>query len=93
MQTCKECGAEFKAKNKKGAFCSNKCRQKDYRKNISVLIASARRNVLELPREFIETKKIVVVNPNTPIRRQGETTLDFLVRESEWLENNKKQIK
>jgi endogenous inhibitor of DNA gyrase (YacG/DUF329 family) len=32
MKVCKECQKEFEPKNPKAAFCSPKCRQKDFRK-------------------------------------------------------------
>ena len=42
MSKCKECGVEFKPKNKKAKFCSPKCRQKDYRKTTSEILKAAR---------------------------------------------------
>ena len=44
MIKCKECGNEFEPKNKKGVFCSNKCRQKDYRKSVNKILKQVRNN-------------------------------------------------
>lgn len=44
MVNCKECKVDFEPKNKKGVFCSNKCRQKDYRKSMAKLAKMAREN-------------------------------------------------
>ena len=42
MKKCLECKKEFEPKSQLAAFCSNKCRQKAYRKNVSELLKEAR---------------------------------------------------
>ena len=44
MKKCLVCNAEFTPVNKKGVFCSKKCKQKDYRNNVAKLLKQARAN-------------------------------------------------
>jgi hypothetical protein len=42
MKKCIVCGNEFEPKNKKGVYCSQKCKQKDYRKQIAEIVKKGR---------------------------------------------------
>lgn len=42
MNKCLECGKDFKPKSKAAKFCSNKCRQSNYRKNLRELLKDLR---------------------------------------------------
>lgn len=61
MVKCKECETEFEPKNKKGVFCSDKCRQKDYRKSMAKLAKIARDSMVQLPKDFVALKNVHTV--------------------------------
>jgi hypothetical protein len=42
MKNCLVCGKEFEPKNNKGVYCSQKCKQKDYRKQVAGFIKKGR---------------------------------------------------
>jgi len=61
MIKCKICETEFQPKNKKGVFCSAKCRQKDYRKRMSDFIKIARGAKIDILDDLTETAKSEIV--------------------------------
>lgn len=60
MKICKECGKEFEPINKKGIFCSNKCRQKDYRKTVSKILKAAKKINTTDAKTKSESKQVAI---------------------------------
>lgn len=54
MKKCKECNEAFEPKNPKGQFCSQSCRQKDYRKKIAELLKGARSEIAKITHDRID---------------------------------------
>ena len=55
MKKCKECGVEFEPKNPKGIFCSNKCKQIDYRNSIKAKLELLKK----MQGEKVDNKEVV----------------------------------
>lgn len=67
MKQCKECGIDFEPKNPKGTFCSDACRQKDYRKKI------------EAKRQFLLTHGPGTPNPGSGKRIDLDELQEYAV--------------
>jgi hypothetical protein len=49
MKKCNVCLSEFTPKNSKGNYCTNKCKQVDYRRRVAKLLLDARRVSVDKP--------------------------------------------
>lgn len=85
MKECKQCGEEFEPKNPKGIFCTESCRQKDYRKRMGAIIKAARQGKSAVVASIVNrVPKQPQIASNRPVRLPNEDVFEYSARVNEW---------